>query len=102
MPTYEHICNACQHEWEDEYSIKVDPPKNCPSCNAEAVQRLVSGGNGRGVVELGGNELVEKVKADAQALKKDAAASEKVYANMLGEQRYHDMQTRIDRQKRGW
>lgn len=101
MPTYEHLCTACNHEWEDEYSIKADPPKNCPSCNAEAVKRLISGGSGRGVVELSGNELVEKVKSDAQALKREAAKSEKVYSNLLGEQKYHDMQTRIDRQKRG-
>lgn len=100
MPSYDHLCNTCQHEWEEEYSIKADPPKACPKCAAETVQRLISGGSGRGVVELTGHDLIDKVKADAQALKKEAAKSEKVYANLLGEQKYQDLQVRLDRQKR--
>jgi putative FmdB family regulatory protein len=99
MPTYEHQCNTCKHEWEDSYSIKADPPKVCPSCSAENVTRLISLG-GKGVVELTGQELIDKVKGDAQQLKKDAAKSEKVYANLLGEQKYQDLQTRMDKQKR--
>jgi putative FmdB family regulatory protein len=99
MPTYEHRCDTCKHEWEASYSIKVDPPKTCPSCQAETVTRLISLG-GRGVVELTGQDLIDKVKADAQQLKKDAHAKEKVYANLLGEQKYHDLQTKMDRQKR--
>lgn len=98
--TYEHLCNACKHEWEAEYSIKADPPTNCPVCNAEAVQRLISGGSGKGTVELTGNELVEKIKADAQALKREASQKESVYANLLGEARYNSLQQRIDKQKR--
>lgn len=100
MPTYEHLCTTCNHEWEDVYSMKVDPPKNCPACNAESVKRLISGGSGRGTVELTGNELIEKIKSDAQNLKREAAQSEKVYANLLGEQKYQDLQTKMDRQKR--
>ena len=99
MPTYEHLCNTCKHEWEDSYSIKADPPKNCPQCQAETVTRLISLG-GKGVVELSGQDLVDKVKSDAQQLKKDAAKSEKVYANLLGEDKYHSLQTRMDRSKR--
>ena len=99
MPIYEHLCNTCKHEWEDSYSIKLDPPKECPSCKAEDVVRLISLG-GRGVVELTGQELVDKCKADGQALKRDAHAKEKVYANLLGEQKYQDLQVRLDKQKR--
>jgi len=101
MPTYEHICTDCNHEWEDEYSIKQDPPKVCPKCQKETAKRLVSGGSGRGVVELGVNELVAKLKGDAKDLQKDAAKSEKVYANLLGEDRYQSMQSRMDSRKRG-
>jgi putative FmdB family regulatory protein len=98
MPTYEHRCDTCLHEWEADYSIKVDPPKACPDCKAETVTRLISLG-GKGIVELTGHELVEKVKADGQALKRDAHAKEKVYANLLGEQKYQDLQVRLDKQK---
>lgn len=99
MPTYEHLCTSCQHEWEDSYSIKADPPKECPSCKAETVTRLISLG-GKGVVELTGQDLVDKVKADAQQLKKDAASKEKIYANLLGEDRYQALQTKMDKQRR--
>ena len=99
MPDYEHRCDTCQHEWEATYSIKADPPKVCPSCSAETVTRLISLG-GKGVVELTGQDLVDKCKADGQKLKKDAHAKEKVYANLLGEQKYQDLQVRLDKQKR--
>jgi putative FmdB family regulatory protein len=99
MPDYEHLCETCKHEWEDTYSIKQDPPKFCPSCGAESVKRLISLG-GKGVVELYGQDLIAKVKGDAQQLKKDAAKSEKIYSNLLGEGKYNDLQTRLDRRKR--
>ncbi len=101
MPTYEHICTACQHEWEDEYSIKQDPPKVCPKCQQETAKRLVSGGSGKGVVELAGQDLINKAKQDAKQIQRDASQNANKYANMIGENRYHDIQTRMDRRKRG-
>ena len=82
------------------YSITKDPPKLCPQCNQETAQRVISGGSGKGVVELVGQELVDKLKGDAKKLKGDAAASEKVYANLLGDDKYQALQQRIDKQKR--
>ena len=101
MPTYEHVCQntECNHEWEDSYSIKAEPPKVCPKCGLETAKRLISLG-GKGVVELSGQDLVDKLKTDAKQLKKDMHKSDKVYANMLGESKYHDLQTRMDRRKR--
>jgi len=99
MPTYEHMCQSCSHEWEDEYSIKAEPPQFCPKCNAKAVKRLISLG-GKGVVELNGNELVEKLKEDTKQLKRDAASNANVYANLVGESVYHELQTKLDRRKR--
>lgn len=102
MPTYEHKCinEDCQHKWEDEYSIKQDPPKVCPKCLQETAKRLVSGGSGRGSVELVGQELVDKLKLDSKILQRDAAKSDKVYANLLGEDKYQSMQSRMDRRGR--
>lgn len=99
MPTYEHICETCKYEWEDNYSIKTDPPKICPECGAETAKRLISLG-GKGVVELTGQELVNKLKSDAKKLKGEAASNEKVYANLLGEDRYQSLQTKMDQNKR--
>ena len=99
MPTYEHRCDTCKHEWEDSYSIKADPPKVCPECKAETVTRLICG-TAKGVVELYGQELIDKVKADAQKEKAAAAKDEKIYANLLGEDKYHNLQTQMDRRRR--
>jgi putative FmdB family regulatory protein len=99
MPTYEHRCDTCTHEWEAEYSIKADPPKQCPKCQAETVTRLISGAS-KGVVELYGQDLIDKIKADAQKEKVKAAKDEKVYANLLGEDRYHSLQKQMDQRKR--
>lgn len=35
MPTYDYICNACKHEWDELHSIadRKTPESNpCPSC----------------------------------------------------------------------
>jgi len=90
MPTYEHICLECNHEWEDEYSIKANPPTTCPSCKADGkVKRLISGGSGKGRVEHTGNEYKEKVMSDAASLKREAYRNENVMANLVGESKYH-------------
>jgi putative FmdB family regulatory protein len=90
MPTYEHVCLECNHEWEDDYSIKADPPTVCPSCKFEGkVKRLISGGSGKGKVELTGHEYKEKVMSDATALKREAYRNENVMANLVGESKYH-------------
>lgn len=102
MPTYEHIClnQECNYEWEDMYSISTEPPKVCPKCNQETAQRVISGGSGKGTVELYGQDLVDKLKSDTQKLKKDMVAKEKVYANMLGDDKYHALQSKMDQRKR--
>lgn len=102
MPTYEHLCTneSCKNEWEDMYSIVALPPKVCPKCQQETAQRVISGGSGKGTVELTGHELESKMKEDVVKLKKDMASSEKVYSNMLGEAKYQEMQQSLDKGKR--
>lgn len=98
MPTYEHLCNNCQHEWEDVYSMKQDPPTQCPSCKVEGkVQRLISGGSGRGIVELTGHELKDKMKAEGQELKKAAMKDERILANLVGEAKYQTNTVNLER-----
>lgn len=99
MPLYEHQCTNCGHEWEEEYSIKDNPPETCPNCQENTVKRLISLG-GKGKVELYGQDLVDKIKTDANQLKKDAARSEKIYSNLIGDSHYQNLQTKLDRKKR--
>ena len=44
MPTYEYICRACGHEFEEFQSIKADPIAVCPKCRKRKVERKISGG----------------------------------------------------------
>ena|ERR1035437_2588939 len=101
MPTYLHICEntECNHEWEDFYSCTKEPPKDCPLCLKDTAKRVICGTT-RGVVELYGNELVDKIKGDVKQLKKDMHKDENIYASMLGEDKYHALQTKMDDQKR--
>lgn len=91
MPEYEHICVAenCKNEWCETYSIKADPPKVCPKCNQETAKRVISGGSGRGIVELSGSEIAAKIKEDVREIKKKAANNENYMANLIGEDRAH-------------
>jgi putative FmdB family regulatory protein len=103
MPTYEfeHRAAECGHIWEDWMSIVAPDPETCPKCGGSGeIIRLISGGSGKGSVTLTGDDLVNKVKADAKQLQKDASQSDKLYANLLGEDKYHQLQTKMDRQRR--
>jgi putative FmdB family regulatory protein len=46
MPTYEYVCTSCEHEWEEDQSIKDAAIKVCPECKEETAKRLISGGSG--------------------------------------------------------
>lgn len=89
MPTYEYMCQSCNHEWEEYHSILADPIKFCPSCKEESAKRMISGGSGKGRVELGYHEMKEKIKSDARNTLKESSRNENLLANLIGEDRYH-------------
>lgn len=101
MPTYLYECSVCG-EFEEYHSMSIKL-EHCPKCqeagNQVEVKRLIASGGSKGVVELTGHELMAKTKEDIRQLKSDMSKSDKVYANMLGEQKYHEMQTQMDRRK---
>jgi putative FmdB family regulatory protein len=103
MPTYEflHRSDDCNHEWEEILHISDPDPEECPKCHEKGnIIHLISGGSGKGIVQLEGDELVAKVKADAQKLKEEAHRDPNVYANLIGPDRYQQIQTKLDQQKR--
>lgn len=84
MPTYEHRCKTCEHEWSESYSIHSDPPTTCPSCKEEGhVQRLISKPGGV-KVELHGRELVEKLWKEGKDLARKARTNENIAADLYG------------------
>ncbi len=103
MPTYLYECP--DHGEFEEFHSASELLEDCPHCKTEGkeepkkVKRLICGTN-RGIVELSGQDLVNKIKSDSKQLQRDAAKNENLYANMLGESKYHDMQTKMDRRGR--
>lgn len=102
MPTYLYLCPT-HGEFEEEHSIKIKL-EFCPKCKEEIdkdveITRLINCVS-KGVVELYGQELVDKCRADAQKIKLEAAKDANKYASLLGEDRYHQLQTQLDRRKR--
>ena len=39
MPTYDYICDACEHSWELFQKITDDPVKKCPECGKKKAVR---------------------------------------------------------------
>ena len=44
MPTYDYICDACNHEFEAFESIKADPQTVCPTCHEAKLRRKIGPG----------------------------------------------------------
>lgn len=44
MPTYDYICDACQHEFEAFESIKADAQTVCPTCHEPKLRRKIGAG----------------------------------------------------------
>ena len=72
MPTYEYICRACGHEFEEFQSIKADPIAVCPKCRKKKVERKI--GTGGAVIFKGGGFYETDYRSEGY---KSAADAEK-------------------------
>jgi putative FmdB family regulatory protein len=101
MPEYEYVCQSetCNNAWCETHSIKDNAHTTCPACHQETAKRLISGGSGRGIVSLVGQDLVNKVKQDASSIESHASKNENFAANFLGDI-YEKKQQQIETAKR--
>lgn len=102
MATYLYLCEPQNEEFEEEHSISIKL-ESCPKCKDAGrpdhmPKRLIYATFG--TVQLEGQDLVDKIKADTVQLKKDMHKKESVYANLLGDDKYNKLQTKLDKQKR--
>ena len=72
MPTYDYVCEACQHEFELFQSIKEDPKKQCPECGKKKLRRLI--GPGAAIVFKGSGFYTTDYRSESY---KKAAAADK-------------------------
>lgn len=73
MPTYDYVCDACEHEFELFQSIKENAKKKCPECKKNKLRRKF--GPGAAIVFKGSGFYQTDYRSDAY--KKDAAADKK-------------------------
>lgn len=44
MPTYDYVCDACQHAFDEFQSFSDKPLKKCPKCKKPKLRRLFGTG----------------------------------------------------------
>jgi putative FmdB family regulatory protein len=44
MPTYDYLCDACEHRFELFQSITDKPKRTCPVCGRRRLRRLIGPG----------------------------------------------------------
>jgi hypothetical protein len=103
MSTFLYECQEKHGEFEREHSVHIKL-EFCPLCEEDGnanvpIKRLINCSS-KGKVELYGQDLVDKSKADTAAYKREVYANENTYANVIGPDKYQQIQTRMDKQKR--
>ncbi len=73
MPTYEYICQNCQHEFEEFQSITAKSLRKCPECSKLKLKRKI--GIGAGVIFKGGGFYETDYRSEGY--KKSAEADKK-------------------------
>jgi putative FmdB family regulatory protein len=71
MPTYDYVCDACDHQFEEYQSIMAKPLKKCPECGRKKLRRLI--GPGAAIIFKGSGFY--KTDYRSESYKKSAAAS---------------------------
>lgn len=72
MPTYDYICDKCQHTWEEFQSITSEPTKKCPACGKKKARRRI--GPGAGIIFKGSGFYQTDYRSDAYKQSADADA----------------------------
>ena len=70
MPTYDYVCDSCEHAFELFQSIKENPKRKCPECGRQKLRRLI--GPGAAIVFKGSGFY--KTDYRSESYKKAAAA----------------------------
>ncbi|MGD9127318.1 MAG: zinc ribbon domain-containing protein [Planctomycetia bacterium] len=95
MPTYDYVCDACEHTFELFQSITAEPETKCPECGKKKLRRLI--GPGAAIVFKGSgfyqtdyrsNSYTKAAAADKpkpSSEKKDTSAKKKESSSKAGD-----------------
>ena len=73
MPTYDYVCDACNHNFEVFQSITANTQKKCPKCGKLKLRRLI--GPGAAIVFKGSGFYQTDYRSESY--KKGAAGEQK-------------------------
>jgi len=83
MPTYDYVCQACEHKFELFQQMSAPHETTCPECGEDALKRLV--GTGAGILFKGSGfyetdyrsaSYKEAAESDKKAAKSDSSSKE--------------------------
>ena len=79
MPTYDYVCEACEHAFEEFQSMSAKTLRKCPECGKNKLKRLI--GTGAGVIFKGSGFWETDYRSESykkgEKAAKDAASSAK-------------------------
>jgi putative FmdB family regulatory protein len=72
MPTYDYVCEDCDHQFELFQSITAKPIRKCPKCGKPTVHRLI--GAGAGIIFKGSGFYCTDYRSDGYKKAKESEA----------------------------
>ncbi len=77
MPTYDYVCDACEHAFEEFQSMSAKPLRKCPECGKVKLRRLI--GTGAAVIFKGSGFYETDYRSESyqKAAKADQPAESK-------------------------
>src|SRR5438132_829470 len=81
MPTYDYVCDACGHKFEEFQSFSEEPLKKCPECKKNKLRRLF--GTGAGIIFKGSGFYETDYRSDSykNAAKKESESAKPAAAD---------------------
>jgi putative FmdB family regulatory protein len=70
MPTYDYVCDACEHEFELFQSITEPVKRKCPECGKNKLRRLI--GTGAAVMFKGSGFYQTDYRSDSYKKRAEA------------------------------
>src|SRR6266853_1375817 len=80
MPTYDYVCDACDHKFEEFQSMMDKPLKKCPRCKKSKLRRLI--GTGAAIIFKGSGFYQTDYRSESY---KSAAKADEPKASSNGE-----------------
>ena len=79
MPTYDYVCDGCEHAFEHFQSMSSNVLRTCPQCKKRKLRRLI--GSGAGVIFKGSGfyetDYKKKSSASTSSQSKDSSSEKK-------------------------